>query len=197
MEKKKKDKRLSEANRDALLALAYRRIEATAETNDFDAAYSAAAEAVSLKMKEMFPAKDMTVLRKYELTTNDTCIHYSLGGFGDYGQFCFREGDKRIPVRPKRSRCNSRTPILFDGNGADAISAYNRALKTHESDIAQRKSDFRALIRNSQTFNQVAAIWPDAETLRETIVGSGTALSILSDEVVARLQSDPALKEAA
>ena len=59
--------------------------------------------------------------------------------------------------------------------------------------IKLRENDFKALIWGAKSFNEVASVWPGAETLRETIVGTGTALAVLSSEVIDRLRTDQAL----
>jgi hypothetical protein len=195
----RKNKRLSDHDRAALYGLAKKRIEETQDTTELDAAYDAAAAAVHDALVEKYPQKDMKVLARYDAATSDACVYVSRGHY-DYDQFCFREGDKRIPLRPGRSGgCNSRNAFMLEGERADIYIAFTKAKEAHEAAIKQRFADFKALIFASKTFNEVAEVWPEAEQLREAIVGTSSALVVLSNDVVERIKSDPAyaLAEAA
>jgi hypothetical protein len=55
-------------------------------------------------------------------------------------------------------------------------------------------SDFKSLIWGTPSFNALAEVWPAVEAMRERIVGSNTALAVLSAEVVDRIKADPALQ---
>lgn len=186
-----KNKRLSDANRATLLRFAKKQITETQDSAAFDAAYDAAATAIASAVERAYPSKDMKVLARYDMASPDACIYVSDGGFGDYDQFCFRDGDKRIPTRPDRY-CR-RQPILIEGSEADFWRAYNVAKADYDGAIERRYADFKALVWNTASFNGLAEVWPAVEALREEIVGSGAALSTLSDDVVARIKADPAL----
>lgn len=195
----KKNKRLSENDRTALYNLARKRIVETQDTSELDAAYDAAATAVHDALVEKYPQKDMKVLARYDAAAADACVYVSRGYY-DYDQFCFREGDKRIPLRPGRGGgCNSRNAFMLEGERADLYATYTKAKEAHDAAIKDRYADFRALIFASKTFNEIAEVWPEAEQLREAIVGTSSALVVLSNDVVARIKSDPAyaLAEAA
>jgi hypothetical protein len=186
-----KNKRLSGNDRDTLTSYARKRIEETQDRSALDAAYERAADAVHAALVARYPQKDMRVLAKYDAATQDECVYVSRGHY-DYDRFCFRDGDARIPLRPTGTGCNSRNAFLLEGDSRAAYDAYKDATKTYEAAVKQRLSDFSALIAGSNTFNEVASVWPDAENLRLSIVGTASALMILSDDVVARLRADPA-----
>jgi hypothetical protein len=194
-----KNKRLSERDRDALYSFARKCIAETQDASAVDAAYDVAAQAVHDALVEKYPQKDMRVLERYDAATADSCVYVSRGHY-DYDQFCFRDDDKRIPLRPGRSGgCNSRNAFMLEGERADAYAAYTKAKEAHESAIRQRFNDYKALIYAAKTFNEVSEVWPQAEQLREAIVGTSSALVVLSNDIVARIKSDPAhlLAEAA
>jgi len=186
------NKRLSEGSRNDLYRLAVKRVAETQDSAALDDAYDKAATVIQKAMLALYPAKDMAVLQRYQTATADKCIYFSTGG-GDYQQFCFRDADKRIPLRPRDRGCNSRTPILLEGENEAALKAYNVAAEDHKSNLKSRGDDFKALIFGAKTFNEVASVWPGAEALREAICGQQTALSVLSSDVIDRLRADQAL----
>lgn len=189
-----KNKRLSNGDRNTLTAFAKQQIEATEDKSAYEAAYERAATAIHEVVVAMHPQKDMQILAKYDCASPDPCIYVSTGGY-NYERFEYVSGDKRIAQRPLRN-CRTQT-IVLEGEAEEAFDAWRAAKKALEDGRKQRLNDFRALILNSRSFNQVAETWPAAERLRETIVGAGTALVTLSDEVVDRLKSDAAFQIAA
>lgn len=194
-----KNKRLSQGDRDALFSFAKKCVLDTQDTTALDAAYDRAADAVAALLTDKFPQKDMRVLAKYNAASPDTCIYVSSGGFGRYDQFCFRDDDKRIPLRPISRGCNSRTPFLLEGKAEEAFRAFNEAKDAFDAAVKTRVADYKALIYAAKTFNEVADIWPEANQLREAIVGTSSSLIVLSNDVVERIKGDAAysLAEAA
>lgn len=190
-----KNKRLSDHDRTALCHFANKQIEATEDRAALDNAYEQAAEVVSAAVKKDNPPAEMKVLAKYDLAAPDGCIDISTGG-GDYDRFTFRAGDKRMPMRPySRRGCGygSRRPILLEGDDAEKALAFFAADKARKSAVGARFSDFKALIYGTTSFNALAEVWPAVEAMREKIVGTGSALAVLSSDVVARIKADPAL----
>lgn len=193
-----KNKRLSNQDRDALVLFAKKQIEATEDRTSLDNAYDFAADAISAAVKKDNPPADMKVLAKYGLADPDACIDISTGGF-NYDQFNFAAGDKRIPMRPKTRRgCGygGRSPILLEGESEKSFDAYTAAKKAREGAVKARTDDFKALIYGTPSFNALVEVWPAAEAMREKIVGTSTALAVLSTEVVDRIKADPALQMA-
>jgi hypothetical protein len=188
---KLKNKRLSQSNRSHLTRFANQQVRATQDTTDLDAAYEAAAKVVAVACEAKFPKRDMKVLAEYKMARPDSCVYVSCGGHGDYNRFEYREGDKRVPLRPSRSCYNQ--PLLLDGADADAVNTFFAAKEVHEKLVADRIADFETLIQNATTFNALSDVWPAIEALRSEIVGSSAALSLMSDDVLARIKADPAL----
>ncbi|MGV0964221.1 MAG: hypothetical protein ACOYBT_10055 [Polynucleobacter sp.] len=188
-----KNKRLSQHNRDTLYSFAKKQVAATADTTALDTAYEAAAQSIHDVMVAKYPPKDMKVLARYDAASPDECIYVSTLN-NRFEQFCFRKEDARIPMRPGRvGNCNRRNALLLEGPAEAAYDTFYDAQKAHEAAIKLRLKDFNALIYNAQTFNEVASVWPAAEALRTTIVGSATALTVLSGDVVERIKNDAAL----
>lgn len=194
----RKNKRLSNTDRDTLYSFAKKQVAATEDSAALDAAYDAAAQVIHDLMIEKYPPKDMKVLERYGAAEADACIYVTRAQY-DFDRFCFRDGDKRIPVRPRERGCNRGSPFILEGDHRQVYDAFKDAEKAQKDAMQKRLSDYRALIYGARNFNEVASVWPAAEALREAIVGTGTALQVLSDDVVARLRNDAAhvLAEAA
>ncbi|TXH53901.1 MAG: hypothetical protein E6Q97_11975 [Desulfurellales bacterium] len=170
-------------------------VEATEDMSALDAAYDRAADAISAAVKKANPPADMKVLAKYDMASSDPCVPVSTGG-SNYAWFYFRADDKRIPLRPASRRgCGSgnRDAVLLDGADAEAHREYERLTAERKKAVATRMRDFKALINGTPSFNALAEVWPAVEAMRERIVGSSTALAVLSDDVVQRIKQDPAL----
>ncbi len=190
-----KNKRLADRDRLALIAFAQKQIDATEDRSALDNAYANAAEAVSDAVKADNPPADMKVLAKYKLATPDACVPVSTGG-SNFEMFTFRNDDKRIPMRPVSNRgCGSRqrAPLLLEGKAEAAVDAFFAADKARTAALKARLADFKALIGGTPSFNALADTWPAVEAMREKIVGTSTALAVLSAEVVDRIKADPAL----
>lgn len=190
-----KNKRLSDRDRLALYTFARDQIEATEDRTALDAAYERAADVISAAVRKDNPPADMKVLAKYGLASPDGCVPISTGG-SNFEQFEFRADDKRIPMRPQARRgCGygQRAPILLEGETEKAVDAYFAAGKSRKDAVDARYKDFKALIYGTPSFNALAEVWPAVEAMREKIVGTGTALAVLSNDVIQRIKADPAL----
>ena len=190
----KRNKRLSQGDRKHLISCAKKVVEASEDSGALDGAYSAAASAVRAAVETQFPPKDMKVLAKYDASRVDSCIYVSRG-YGDRDQFCFRADDAG-PMRPSNGNCRSCT-FMLEGTALEAFDAFKDAEKKRDANIKQRLSDYRALIGSVSSFNDVAAVWPEAEALREVIVGSGSALVVLNNDVIERIKRETAERLAA
>lgn len=195
-ETKLKNKRLSQGDREALFRHAQKIIDATEDSSAVDNAYHAAAEAIRMEIERQYPVKDMKVLAKYDAARSDDCIKISRGGY-DVDQFCYRKGDK-APLRPARGGCRSHVYAL-DQAGLDAFDTHKLAVKERDDRVKARLADYKALIFHVPSFNDVASVWPEANELREAVVGSNSAVLVLSSDVIERIQKDAAerLAEAA
>jgi hypothetical protein len=192
-----KNKRLTQGDRDTLFTLATKQVVATENSDALDAAYDAAAQVVHDALVAKYPQKDMLVLKRYDTAKADQCVYVTRAMY-DYDRFNFRDGDTRIPLRPV-DNCNRNAPFSLEGEQAKVYEAFKDAEKAHKKTLDQRMADYKALIYGARNFNEVVSVWPAAEVLRESIVGTGTALRVLSEDVVARIQRDAAhaLAEAA
>lgn len=185
-----KNKRLNDRDRQALYRFAHKQIMATEDRTALDAAYERAADAIHAFVTKENPPKEMEILKRHGVARLDSCIYVSTGGYS-YERFEYRDGDKRIALRPYRD-CN-RQPVQLPAEAEAAFDAHKAAEKTHEAAVKARLNDFNALIYGTPSFNALVDVWPAAEAMREQIAGSATALAVLSSEVVDRIKADPAL----
>lgn len=183
------NKRLSGSDREIILNFATRQIDATADTSQFDAAYERAADAIHAAVIARWSQKDMRVLERYDAAKSDACVYVSTGG-SNYERFVYRADDKRIVLRPKQN-C-SRLPVTLNSDGEAAFDGFVAAQKAAKEQRETRIADFKALIFGTLTFNALVEVWPALEALRTTICGSRSAVSILSADVVSRVQGDAA-----
>ncbi|OXE37460.1 MAG: hypothetical protein CGW95_01545 [Phenylobacterium zucineum] len=183
---------MNAGHRDALKALADKLIAQTADRAELDTTYAKAAKAVSDHMKRRYPPADMAVLEKYGQAHVDRCVYVSTGG-SNYQRFEFRADDALAALRPgSRNSCNHRTPLLLTDDEDTALTAYNKASRAREAEIKQRRDDFYTLINSALTYEELVAVWPAADALREQILGTSRAIAVMSAEVVARIRADAA-----
>lgn len=181
---------LNKTHRDALERLANQLVHATADKTKVDAAYTACASMVSRIVKTKYPEADMKVLEKYGAGRKDACIFLS-AGYGGYERFSFRDNDERIPYVPDRY-CNNRRPHLLNDDQVEVYEAFKKADAEFRADTARRFKDYCTLITNARTFEELVEIWPAADQLREKICGTSRVVSVMSDDVLARIKADAA-----
>ena len=181
---------LNKTHRETLENLANRLVHETADKSAVDAAYNACADMVSKLVKAKYPEADMAVLQKYDVGRKDSCIYLS-AGYGGMERFSFRSSDERIPHVPDRY-CNNRTPYLLTDEQVALYDAFKKADVEFQQAIRSRLADYRALIANARTFEELVEIWPAADQLREKICGTSRAVSVMSDDVLARIKADAA-----
>lgn len=181
---------LNKGHRETLQILARKLVNSTQDTTALDAAYEEVANMVAALVEVKYPKSDMAILRKYDVGREDRCIYVS-PGYGNIQQFSFRHKDSRVPYVPSRY-CNHRTPHLMNEEQAASFDRYEALREEYKAAINRRVTNFDALIEASRTFDEVAAVWPAAEQLRERICGQSRAVSIMSEDTLARIKGDPA-----
>ena len=66
------------------------------------------------------------------------------------------------------------------------LSEFQKLGEEIDEQVAQIRSDFQVLVYGCNTFNQVAKLWLQFEKVRAEY--TGTAVSVLSKDVVARIK---------
>ena len=186
---------LNKGDREMLQVFAQRRVKATGDHAALDAAYDACATMVRSHVDGRYPPKDMAVLKKYDVARIDRCIYVT--GDVPHSKFEFRPDDERAPSRPTTYDCNNRRPYLLTPEQSVMFGDFLREKEAFDKTEKQRLQDFYALIACSRTFEILEAAWPAVGELREAICGRVTSLTLMSDEVRARITADPATQLAA
>lgn len=184
---------MNDSHRQFLRELMRETVKCPAEEKALDAAYKVAAPLVRKIVEIKYPAKDMRVLQTYKTAQHDTCVKLQLTA-GGVDQFEFRS-DKEAPLRPAVYECRSQI-YAADEAATTAVAAWVLAKTACTKALAQKHTDYTALINHTAALEQIEAVWPAAAKLRERI---GRALPmVLSDDMIARIKADATpLKRAA
>ncbi len=175
--------RLSTEKRDKLNSYVNKIVTCPVEKEALDAAYARAAPLVRYAVLDKYPLKDMKILAEYEAAWVDNCIKLVLTA-GGVEEFQFR--DDTGPLVAKKT---TKGQIYQAGPEAtDAVADWVLASRAYHIAMKRKRDDYHSLIAASTTFEQVVAIWPEAEALAGEL--RGTSLIMLSDEVIARIQAD-------
>lgn len=190
---KTRNKALNQTDRDRLLTFANSNIACPAEQAVFDAAYLKARAIVLVVVRDKYPPKDMKVLDKYKVARHDTCIRYGARYDSD-SAFHFKDDDKDVPLVPGISDCSGRT-YEWTAEHRSVLDEYQLAREALKKARKEKFDAYKRLVTGSRTFNDVVAVWPAAEALRDRIVpetNQQRALAVLSAEAIAMIRADNA-----
>lgn len=177
--------RLLEWHRRDLRALANRVIDCPAEMKAEEAAYQRAAPMVRKIVRTKFPPVDMAILAKYEVTRTDPCINLQFTA-GGVDQFLFRKDDD-VPSVPRPRNCSNRV-YLTNERETEAVQKWLAAYEANKKALETKRETYRSFIETASTFEQILAIWPEAEELKPRFVKN---LPIaLNDEAIAAITAD-------
>lgn len=180
-----KNKRLSNADRQHILDFAKGQIEQTECSKKLDETYDEMADHLHSVILAQNPTRDMKVLRKYNAAVfaSDILIDEE---FHQLTRFSFRKDDKRIILRSKLGG----NVIQLSNSGDKTYQNYRKAEADWTGKVKSRLADFQVLVQSVTNFNSLSESWPAVEALRPAIVGSSTALSLLSEDMIKRIEAD-------
>lgn len=181
----------------------HRVVKAPAEADAENAAYSIAAPLVRKAVEKKYPNKDMLVLQRYGVTINGDFIKMRMSD-GEVMQFVFNGADEgeqnkteshgkipgklKSPLRPD-TYGDRNCVFIVDGTTEDAVKAWSVVTKKHKDALSQKLTDYCDLIDTTRYFEDVLAIWPEAEQVR-TLCGAAALTVMVKDEVIERIQAD-------
>jgi hypothetical protein len=148
-------------------------------------AYAAAEPLVRGAVEVKYPVKDMRVCAKYEAAGPDDCIKLSLAA-GGVQQFDFAKGTG--PLVAKKTYQGQ--VYLADQATTNAVLNWITARDEQMRRTKMVRADYHALIRGARTLEEIIEIWPAADTVSE--FARSRALTVLSEDVVARIRADVA-----
>jgi hypothetical protein len=168
-----------------LYVLVDKTIECPAEKKVFERDYAKVAPKVREILLKTYPIAEMEILKKWEaadLKRED--IHFRLSSGGDL-KFDFEPKDfDTAPFIPYRRRYAF---YLADPKLTDLLENWRISKKVYADALVAKKNDYITLIKNSGTFEDIVAVWPEAEVLRPK---HANAITTISAEVIARIAGD-------
>lgn len=155
--------RLNQKNREVLMQFARETVTSPETAEKADAAYEAAAKAVRAHIDQRYPPKDMKVLARYQVASQDFFIN--AGSWLKEETFSFRVTDPRAPVLPKMSSCN-RPHLQWSAEERKLLEQYHLTNNIHKDALKTKLGHYNNLIIGAQTFEDIIAVWPGAAKLR-------------------------------
>ena len=152
--------RLNREMRERLLAFASAKAVSPTHDKTKEKAYAAALPLVLTAVLKKYPETDMAILAKYDLAAPDACLI----GYSDVGQqvkVTLREAD--APVCPK-GYCRSRN-YVWPAKCVAAIEEFNLRSEQAEDERRRIVRDYKSLIENYQTAEDIIEAWPAAQTV--------------------------------
>lgn len=152
--------RLNKEMRERLLAFASKNAVSPTHDKATDKAYAAALPLVLAAVRKKYPEADMAILAKYKLAEPDACLI----GYSDTGQqvkVTLRQAD--APVCPK-GYCHSRS-YAWPAKCVAAIEEFNLRSEQAEDERRRIVRDYKSLIENYQTAEDIIEAWPAAQTV--------------------------------
>lgn len=175
--------RLTYDKRMKLIQLAHSIVECPEEARTIHDTYKIAAPLVRAAVEVRYPRKDMLICKKYDVAAIDDCIKITHVG-ALVSMFTFKKG--RGPLAAK----STTQGIIYQTDAAtfDAVENWVNAVATYKKAKERKLTDYRSLINHARTYEQVLAVWPEAEAVRSDM--GSQALIVMSDEVLDRIRSD-------
>lgn len=157
--------RLLESHRQALRDLSRRVVDCPTETKAEEAAYQKFSPVARKIIEKQFPAADMAVFAKYEMTRQDRCVRFQQTSMG-VEQFEFRAGEE-VTI-PRNGGCSSRI-YMADERATELLQKWVSAKDAKEKALEAKLNQYSAFIESARTFEQVLEIWPEAIELEPRI----------------------------
>lgn len=183
--------RLNDNIRGRLIKMIDEKVEAKTEADAITATYKIAMPLVRAAIIARYPQKDMKILQKYEQAGPDTCVRVNFTA-GGVNEFKLAENDGLLTPGSKDSYgCRNRI-YNIDETATDAVQNWLFAVAAHKKAVSAKHEDYMALIRCSNTLEDVESVWPEASEVRVAI--NSTMPVLLSNDVVARIKADVATR---
>lgn len=138
-----------------------------------------------------FPKRDMNILKKYKVGGP---AEYVLLQFPNGSTDCFRFNNDEGPYVGGYLGNRAR-PV--DEAIADDYHTYFRLKKEYEAALTKLRGDYFSLIDSVRNFEDLVEIWPEADKLAPRICQRNTALTVVTPELIQRIQEDMARRKIA
>lgn len=178
--------RLNQWDRKRLLKLAVERCNPKAERKRLDKTLEKAAALVRKVIETKYPAADMAVLAKYQYGREDTCFKLRLAD-GSIDEFRFPDGQG---IRVANRYYLGDIYDAGDAKTTAAAKVWRTAADAFEAERKKRIAAYEALIAAARYFEDVTAVWVEAEELREAICGKVHLPALLTEDLAVTIQAD-------
>ena len=125
----------------------------------------------------------MKILAKYETANVDDCIKLQLTA-GGVVQFDFIKDTG--PLVAKKTYLGA--IYLANEECTKAVQFWLEAKEKLRETAEATRNDYRALVRSARTLEEIVEVWPQAEEVAQ--YARSQALTVLSQEVIARIKAD-------
>lgn len=189
--------RLYTRTRNILIAHARSKIVCPVEQAAVQQALVALTDTTTPLAEEHFPSRDMAVLNKYRKVTtqsfielkretNDTCEHVPVAS------------PRWFPTNRYGNSCEQVVTLPDTHDVWPLLRTWKLAREQHDAARAAKLADYTALINAMRNFEDVVAVWPEAQEMTER-VGQQAALPLVhvNEDLVARIKADVATRASA
>ena len=160
------------------------------EGNVVDKLLEKAINAANKALVKRYPAKDMEVLKKYELTRKDICLTFieedSQRVFGCNFESEVREKFADIP---HRGGCNNGVVFPISAAGAKTIEDYDNARQDANKARQQKKQDYRSFLAACKYVDDAHEVVPLPIEMHVRLF-SGAAIIPINQELVNSLKNE-------
>lgn len=187
-------KRLGVKHREILENLAEKKVKLSEDSKAMDTAFKKMKDRVMEIRDEQWPLEEMHILKKYDYVCykERSYIQFYLpkkckkefSYVNEFSSIEINEDEKR-PTPDSRRLEISESDIF-----AELYNEYEKAKKEYKERIKSRLSDYRSLIYNSKSYEDVLDVWKEAEEVREQICGASKALTTINNDVILRIKND-------
>ena len=184
--------RLSNEKRDRILRYMQEQYEAKRDKREEQAALRDLLDRINDVLLSRYPAKDMAVLRKYELTRRDYCLKFAVLDTGRVFQINLPSDQVKEALAeiPSHRGCYSRETYPCDQALADAADHYLE-VKARAEDARRAKYDeYSAFVYAARTLEDIEAIVPLPQDLRAALGATPNALVAVNENTLASIKQD-------
>lgn len=192
--------RLNEIRRDKLLLHMIGLYQLRLDDSGFNSAFEAILQATNAILRETYPEADMVVLRKYELTRVDTCLHFARLETQRFFSVQFeysKELEARLADIPDSRGCSSRSrPLACDADFEALADGWAKAVEYRTQLIARKRSEYRGFLAACRYLEDVEQVVPLSAEIRESLGARNLSLTAVNPSILRSIEADFAQVEA-